>query len=294
MTVRRIDTISDLHELDLKPSTMKALEKTDIDVKELVLKARNDAILQNYWVNRSYKPEAEQLSICPGVGKVRAVEIIAAVNRAGFILHESSQSRNARRLVAAVFNSPRIFIDNYEILENMSTEALTAVDRAIEEALSRQEALFIKAYYGLAVYGTQTYAKGGDGQRPSNSHLRNKALAKLRRPDYLAKLEIATCYSHQALIKKVTSLRLKIKELQQGVAVLIDNNPYSGSKIDQNGSLEELDLTARTRNLLKRHNIFTVKSLLRYTDEELLSLRGFGDQALREIHEVQARLVFKI
>ena len=56
-------------------------------------------------------------------------------------------------------------------------------------------------------------------------------------------------------------------------------------KQEEKVSLEDLTLSTRTRNSLKRNSIGSIEQLLTYTDDELLSLKNFGHKALVEIKE---------
>ncbi len=52
-----------------------------------------------------------------------------------------------------------------------------------------------------------------------------------------------------------------------------------------NTPIEELDLTVRTYNCLKRSNIHTVSQLLALSKAELLGIRNFGPQNYTEVRE---------
>ena len=47
--------------------------------------------------------------------------------------------------------------------------------------------------------------------------------------------------------------------------------------------IEDLNLSLRTYNCLKRKGIDTVEQMMGMTDEELLCIRGFGAACLREV-----------
>lgn len=63
----------------------------------------------------------------------------------------------------------------------------------------------------------------------------------------------------------------------------------SPEKIAINNTIDDLDLTTRTRNLLKRMGIRTIKQLITYT-ERFDAFRGCGGDTLKEIHEVIRRI----
>jgi hypothetical protein len=53
--------------------------------------------------------------------------------------------------------------------------------------------------------------------------------------------------------------------------------------------IEQLELSQRTYNCLKRSQITTVGQLLQMSEDELLGLRNFGQKSLQELHEKLAR-----
>jgi DNA-directed RNA polymerase subunit alpha len=59
----------------------------------------------------------------------------------------------------------------------------------------------------------------------------------------------------------------------------------SGGDAAGNVPIEELNLSVRAYNALKRHNITRVREILQMSDEELLSIRNFGDKSKQELRE---------
>jgi DNA-directed RNA polymerase alpha subunit len=57
-----------------------------------------------------------------------------------------------------------------------------------------------------------------------------------------------------------------------------------------NLSIEDLKLSARTSNCLRRGNINTVGEVLERSDTELLALRNFGERSLKELKEHLAQI----
>ena len=49
--------------------------------------------------------------------------------------------------------------------------------------------------------------------------------------------------------------------------------------------IEKLNLSTRTYNCLKRREINTVEQLMRVPDKDLLRIRSFGRECLKEVHE---------
>ena len=58
----------------------------------------------------------------------------------------------------------------------------------------------------------------------------------------------------------------------------------SGSP-DQDLPIEELSLTERPRNCLKRAQVDTIGQLLEKTTDELLAITNFGQKSLDEVYE---------
>jgi DNA-directed RNA polymerase subunit alpha len=48
-------------------------------------------------------------------------------------------------------------------------------------------------------------------------------------------------------------------------------------------SIEDLELSVRSHNCLKRADIDTVEKLLQYTEEDLLDIRNFGQKSIQEV-----------
>jgi DNA-directed RNA polymerase alpha subunit len=71
------------------------------------------------------------------------------------------------------------------------------------------------------------------------------------------------------------------------LAVASAREKYKVVKIEGE-PIEELDLTARTNNVLKGNSIYTVEQLVTYSEEDLWKLELLGRKALNEIKEVLA------
>lgn len=57
--------------------------------------------------------------------------------------------------------------------------------------------------------------------------------------------------------------------------------------------IEDLNLSVRAYNALKRHNITKVGELLALSNEELLNIRNFGDKSLNELRDRMIELGFE-
>lgn len=227
MAIRKLSRYNYLEEIDFQPETLRTLRATGTEVQDLVTAARNDSVWRAYAPSEARKNKANQLMCFTGIGSVRAQEIIAAIDAAGFLLHESDQSRNARRLATAVFGDPQIFVEHYEELEDLSPEALEAVKKVIHEAVGGQALRIIEGYVEDGLQLTlEDYAIRSGLTKGKVQRLLFQSLASLRHQRRRLKLEVATCYSREALIERMTDLRQVIRDLQQEFDLLAEANPY--------------------------------------------------------------------
>jgi hypothetical protein len=99
---------------------------------------------------------------------------------------------------------------------------------------------------------------------------------------------------------QIGELQKQLEELQSvpPVAPLIspsDNSPAIDSPpapADNSPiSIDELQLSTNSYNLIKREQINTVGELLTYSEDDLLSIKGFGDVALNEVKDAMKRRI---
>lgn len=276
MRTRKLETIHRLEQLAFEPRTLEALKRAGVTVEELITEVRLLQVLQ---------VGADHLTRYPGIGKVRAEEIVRVIDDAGFILRESRQSNHARRLLTAVERSPHVLMDHYEDLVEMAPEALETVDGILREVLTSKELQVIELRFGLT------------GERPSLINecanilgvsvgqirkLESMALVKLRDHGNCTRLEVATCYSEEALRSRVLQLQSDINELQQELGVLQSCSPYPEFML-RGMPIEDLGFSVRTHNCLMRAGIRTVGELCRYTENDLLDVRNFSIKSLEEV-----------
>jgi len=69
----------------------------------------------------------------------------------------------------------------------------------------------------------------------------------------------------------------------------IENSRHENKNAILLDSIEH-NLGKRTYNCLKRARITNIEALFSMTDEELLKIRGMGQLALNEIHDLKAKL----
>ena len=127
----------------------------------------------------------------------------------------------------------------------------------------------------------------------------------VRRVNYkVEKTRVGQVSNFEQLILEIwTDSTISAREaLSQGAEILVDHFSlfYSLAKVSVEGEapsplsipqeqydmpLEQLALSARTYNSLRRNSITKVGELLKQTEEELLGLRSFGQKSLDEVKE---------
>lgn len=82
------------------------------------------------------------------------------------------------------------------------------------------------------------------------------------------------------------NLGVPAMQLAGGPALLV----HKGGMYDM--PIEELSLSVRAYNALKRHNITTVGQLLGLSDSDLMNIRNFGEKSMTELRDKLAELGF--
>ena len=80
---------------------------------------------------------------------------------------------------------------------------------------------------------------------------------------------------------------LQVSDLPKQLSPIVDNNILNknqdnNSEFD-NVMIEELELSVRAYNCLKRANIHTLPDLLKYSQEDLLEFKNFGQKSADEV-----------
>ena len=286
MAIRKLSAPCYLRELNLNKGTLRVLEDHDINIRTLITMVRNDVVWASYYPTTARR--ANLLTQFRGIGDYRAKELIETVDKAGFILHESEESRRARRLLAIVLGTPTVFMSHYEDLEDMSPEALMAVDITIQEPLDELELQVIRLTCGLEDGAYHTLRECADALDITIDYVRKvryDALRKLGEDDIRQRLEVATCYSREALSRQMAILRTSLNRLQLELDTLQHGNPYPDLEYHDDVLLEELDFSRRTFVCLKRSGINRLGELCSYTEDDLLLIRNFAPKNVAEVRE---------
>lgn len=83
----------------------------------------------------------------------------------------------------------------------------------------------------------------------------------------------------QKILENLDAIKMRIYEIE-----LFLNGPISDSKLYK--KVEELELSIRSKNVLKNDNIVYIGDLVQKTEAEMLRAPNFGRKSLREIVEV--------
>lgn len=291
MGIRKITPLFDFGDLNLKPKTLEAIEAAGITPEQLVTEARRDAARKS-WLAQRFESHLEGHD---GIGKVRAQEIIAAVDKGGFILHESNESRWARRLLFQVESSLAKLLEHYEDLESMAPEALASVDHLVNEVLTSQELQILELHYGregdcFTLEKCATHLKISPQQACG---LHRKALTKLRLQGNITKLKVAACYSRKALGRKIGRLKDTIANAQQELDDLQEGSPYPEYTKDTT-PIERLnfnkDYRTRILNCLHRAHIHKIEKLVATRRQDVLNIRNLGERHVADIERALAEI----
>ena len=82
----------------------------------------------------------------------------------------------------------------------------------------------------------------------------------------------------------------EVDQVVSGMDSLMEENVHENNSKTVNMSIEDLDLTVRSYNCLKRAGISTVEELTQKTDDEMSHVRNLGKKSLKEVKEKLAEL----
>ena len=78
------------------------------------------------------------------------------------------------------------------------------------------------------------------------------------------------------------SLFVELSDSIKGMDILVKNEDDKQAKLLKM-TIEEMDLSVRSYNCLKRANIHTVEDLTRKSEDEMLKVRNLGRKSLDEV-----------
>lgn len=191
--------------------------------------------------------------------------------------------------------TPELYENYYnEIVRNFETN----FEKAIENSnLTEKEVYCLKSYYkDLKVF--ESIGKSLNLTRGRVRQIINKAIYKLKRSKELLiqgkdKFELISIKEKEKIIKEFKEKIsydfvlewLSNHEITQEL-LNISNKILEANKsqnIEEYTTIEELKLSQRSYNCLKRANIYNVRELISKTKEDLLNIRNFGQKSIKEI-----------
>ena len=89
------------------------------------------------------------------------------------------------------------------------------------------------------------------------------------------------------LLVEHLNLFVEINSIVEDVEVLAESKVETVNKF-QNMTIDDLELSARSQNCLKRAGIQNVEELMQKTEEDMMKVRNLGKKSLKEVKEVLA------
>ena len=89
------------------------------------------------------------------------------------------------------------------------------------------------------------------------------------------------------LLVEHLNLFVEIKSIVEDVEVIAESKVETTNKF-QNMTIDDLELSVRSFNCLKRAGIQTVEELIQKTEEDMMKVRNLGKKSLKEVKEVLA------
>ena len=83
------------------------------------------------------------------------------------------------------------------------------------------------------------------------------------------------------------NLFVEINSIVEDVEVIAESKVETTNKF-QNMTIDDLELSVRSFNCLKRAGIQTVEELIQKTEEDMMKVRNLGKKSLKEVKEVLA------
>jgi len=80
-----------------------------------------------------------------------------------------------------------------------------------------------------------------------------------------------------------------LDETAEGMEIMVEKEDEERNRLLEM-TIEELDLSVRSYNCLKRAGINTVEELIRRTEEDMMKVRNLGKKSLQEVKEKLAAL----
>lgn len=213
-----------------------------------------------------------------GIGDKKAEEIFAAVDRAGFILHESRTSLGIREVLAAAFYFPLGTVEEYEARTEFTEQQANEFFKLLE-TLTKQETEVLKLRFGLCDTEPLNRREVADKlgvTRERARQLETNALRKLRHP---ARKKVL-----QTIFPEWPGFDMTIPER---------TGKYDGPLEEM--PIEELPcLSIRSYNCLIRARIRTVGQLIQHTYAEIRAMKNVRNSDAKNIEASLLGIGYKL
>lgn len=248
--MRKIETMKSTVELGLDGKSASTVAVHRYSVPVLVTAAR-----------------CGKLTELRGIGSKKAEEIFTAVDRAGFILHESKISRGIRGILAAAYYFPLGTVEEYEARTEFTERQANEFFKLLE-TLTKQEAEALRLRFGLYDDGPLNRRESADRLKVTRERVRqleSNAFRKLRHPE--RKKVLQTIFPDWPGFDMATPER---------------TGKYNGPIEEM--PIEEMPcLSIRSYNCLIRAGIRTVGQLVQHTYAEIRAIRNVRDSDAKNI-----------
>lgn len=193
-------------------------------------------------------------------------------------------NNNYKRLLNAVGVD-----DNFELTELI----IMAVDKAMSTLSDRDEKV-IRYYYGLNsdMYAHTLEETGAEFgvTRERIRQILSKVSRQLKNPARFQYIKFAMSSNNVFQIlfdacTKINALEERCNVLQERIKILTKGNDAESEIIDKM-PIEELDLSVRSYNCLRRAGIHTVGDLINMDSTELMSVRNLSKKCYEEIAKI--------
>ncbi len=211
----------------------------------------------------------------PEIGPAGARKIFAAVDAAGFIFHESEQSRAVRSLLSAAFHYHVATAEEYEAQKEFSESQISAMEEFLRSNFSARDETVLKLCFGFDGRLPLHQIEVGRQLGISGERVRQILERSLRRMRHFPRVGIlAEMFPdfpeipHEQLAKQGLPSRVNLRT---------------------EDLIEMLDLPVRTHNCLDRAGIVTIGELLELTATMLLKVRNFGKRDLDHVEKALSK-----
>jgi len=172
-------------------------------------------------------------------------------------------------------------------------EDIEIIEKTLVEALTKREIQVIKMHCGIGEEKPLSCDK--IGKRITNvntgesvcrgrvTQILNKAYRKLRHPKYSKEFKWFFRghleYQARQTVKRVEDLEREIEGLEISIAEIRG----ASAKEIPHLTIDDLDLSIRTYNILKNARIYTLRDVVKWSESRIRGLRSCGEKSIAEL-----------